>query len=62
MLPTMLLIWFAANFVPHGAIYLLTGKLYFQLDPLPGLLGELSIMLLNLLLPILVLAPHRGVE
>lgn len=56
MLPTMLLIWFVANFVPHGVIYLLTGKLYFQLDPLPGALCELSIMLLNLCLPILVLA------
>jgi membrane protease YdiL (CAAX protease family) len=52
----MLFIWFAANFVPHGVIYLLTRKLYFQLDPLPGALCELSIMLLNLCLPILVLA------
>jgi membrane protease YdiL (CAAX protease family) len=52
----MLIIWFTANFLPHGVIYASAGKLYFQFDPYPGILCELSIMLLNLLLPIFVLA------
>jgi hypothetical protein len=52
----MLIVWFIANFLPHGVIYALTGKLYFQLDLYLAFLCELSIMLLNLFLPIFALA------
>jgi membrane protease YdiL (CAAX protease family) len=54
-LPTLLLVWFTANFAPHAVVYALTGQLYFALDPVLGLLAELSIMLLNLALPLIVL-------
>jgi membrane protease YdiL (CAAX protease family) len=55
LLPTLLLVWFTANFVPHAVVYVLTGQLYFALDPALGLLAELSIMVLNLALPLIVL-------
>lgn len=51
----MLTVWFLANFVPHGLIYLFTGKLYFQFSPYAGFTAEMSIMALNLLLPLLAL-------
>ncbi len=48
-------LWLVANFLPHGLIYLAAGKPYFALAPLYGLFGELSIMALNLMLPILAI-------
>jgi len=54
MLTEMLLIWLAANFLPHGVVYLLTGKPYFALG-LRGAVGELTIMALNVALPLLAL-------
>lgn len=57
MLLQMLLVWLAANFGPHVMVYLVTGKPYFALSPLQGLIAELSIMTLNLALPIVALAP-----
>ncbi|MFQ6058392.1 MAG: type II CAAX prenyl endopeptidase Rce1 family protein [Anaerolineae bacterium] len=51
----MLAVWLVANFVPHGLIYLFTGKVYLQFSPYAGFAGEISTMLLNLLLPLLAL-------
>jgi membrane protease YdiL (CAAX protease family) len=55
LLPTLLLVWLTANFLPHAVVYALTGRPYFALAPLAGVVAELSIMLLNLALPLAVL-------
>jgi len=63
VLPVLLLAWFAANFIPHIVVYLLTGKIYYRLSPVGGLLAETSIMLLNLCLPFIAyryLFPEGG--
>ena len=55
MLAPMLLLWLIANFLPQGVVVLLTGKPYFALDPVQGMVVELTIMALNLALPLLAL-------
>ena len=52
---TLLLVWFAANFIPHLVVFLATGKIYYQLSPAAGLGAETSLVLLNLLLPLVVI-------
>lgn len=49
----LLLVWFIANFIPHIIVFLVSGKIYYQLTPVWGLAVESSIMLLNLLLPVI---------
>lgn len=51
----LLLVWFTANFIPHIIVFLATGRIYYQLAPVWGLAAESSIMLLNLLLPVISL-------
>jgi membrane protease YdiL (CAAX protease family) len=52
----LLLVWFTANFIPHVIVFVATGKIYYQLVPIWQFVAESSIMLLNLLLP--VIASH----
>ncbi len=59
MLATMLLLWLIANFGPQVIVYLLTGKPYFALSPVPALLSELAIMTLNLALPVVAIILSR---
>jgi membrane protease YdiL (CAAX protease family) len=54
-LPILLVVWFLANFVPHIVIFLLTGKIYYQLSPYSMIVAEASVMLLNFILPVAVL-------
>ena len=54
-LPLLLSAWFTANFIPHIIVYLSTGKIYYQLPHGWAIIAESSIMLLNLLLPVVVL-------
>lgn len=59
----LIIIWLTANFLPHIVIYLLTGKLYFALEPVTGFIVELALMALNLTLPIVaitLLPPKRA--
>jgi len=51
----LLSVWFIANFIPHIIVFLASGKIYYQLAPVWGLAVESSIMLLNLLLPVISL-------
>lgn len=55
MVAQMLVVWLIANFLPHGVVYLLTGKPYFALDLARRAVAELTIMGLNLVLPMLAL-------
>lgn len=48
----LLLVWFAANFIPHLVVFLATGRIYYQLSPAAGLATETTLVLLNLLLPL----------
>ena len=52
---TMLLVWFIANFIPHIIVFLVTGKIYYQLSADWAIAVETFIMLLNLMLPVLAL-------
>lgn len=47
----LLTVWLIANFIPHLVVFLVTGKTYYQLPAVWGIVTESSIMLLNLLLP-----------
>jgi membrane protease YdiL (CAAX protease family) len=47
--------WLCANFIPHLIIVLATGKVYYQLAPFWQFVAEGSIMLLNLVLPLIAL-------
>jgi membrane protease YdiL (CAAX protease family) len=51
----LLLVWFAANFIPHLVVFLASGKIYYQLSPAIGLATETTLMLLNLLLPLVII-------
>jgi hypothetical protein len=53
--PVVLLIWFVANFVPHIIVFLATGKIYYQLTFIWAIAVENSIVLLNLLIPVIAL-------
>jgi len=55
MILTVLSVWFIVNFTPHILVFLITKKIYYQLSIVKGALSESSIMLLNLLLPVIVL-------
>jgi membrane protease YdiL (CAAX protease family) len=55
VLARFLAVWLVANFAPHVVVFFATGKIYYQLNPLAGIAAETSIMLLNLLLPVVVL-------
>lgn len=61
----LLLVWFAANFIPHIVVFLATGQIYYQLPIIWALIVESSIMLLNLFLPVYVLRsmahPREGI-
>ena len=56
MLVQMLLIWLAANFALHVVVYLLRRRPYFALKPAAGMAAELTLVALNLTLPIVALA------
>jgi membrane protease YdiL (CAAX protease family) len=51
----LLVVWLIANFVPHLGVFLATGKTYYQLPALWMIVAESSIMVLNLVLPIVAL-------
>ncbi len=51
----LLLIWFTANFIPHIVVFLATGKIYYQLGHIWAIAAETSIIVLNLLLPMIAL-------
>ena len=52
---SILAVWLCANFIPHLIVFLATGKVYYQLAPLWQSVAESSIMLLNLVLPLIAL-------
>jgi membrane protease YdiL (CAAX protease family) len=54
-LSTLLIVWCAANVLPHLTAFLITGKLSYQLPAFWGLFCETALLLLNLLLPPLCL-------
>ena len=54
-LPHILLAWAIANFLPHIVVFVLSGKIYYQLSLEWAIISESSIMLLNLFLPIIFL-------
>lgn len=54
-MPILLLVWFIANFVPHIIVFIATGKIYYQLAAIWMIVAENTIMLLNLLLPLIAL-------
>lgn len=56
----LLAVWFGANFIPHLIVFLTTGQVYYQLSPFWQLLAESSIMLLNLVLPLIALRYASG--
>ncbi len=55
----LVLVWLAANYGYHAAFYLLTGRPFFALTPLPSMLAELGLMALNLGLPLIALSFAR---
>ena len=55
VLARLLVVWFVANLAPHLVVFAATGRIYYQLSPLAGIAAETSIMLLNLLLPVVAL-------
>lgn len=54
-IPGLISVWFVANFVPHIFVFLATGKIYYQLPTVWMIVAETSIMVLNLLLPVVAL-------
>ena len=55
----LVLVWLAANYGYHAAIYLCAGRPYFALAPAQAMLAELGLMALNLGLPLIALAAAR---
>ncbi|HDN80697.1 MAG: hypothetical protein DRI61_13105 [Chloroflexi bacterium] len=55
----LLSVWLVANFAPHILVFFVKKKICYQLNTMWIMLTESSIMLLNLLLPVLVLLPRK---
>ena len=55
IIAAILPIWFTANFVPHIVVFVATGKFYYKLVLLWAIAAVSSIIVLNLLLPMIAL-------
>jgi len=56
----LLAVWFIANFIPHILVFFMTKKICYQLNTVWIIATESSIMLLNLLLPVIALLTQEG--